>query len=222
LLYYGAKHPDILEKYKAEALQEQIETAYLRLSVEQINDIMERTSCNGKNPEDEALCFELDMGLLEWIEKQNHMQGVAPSFRMVAKAKLETLRLSLPPGAKRLPSMLLETQQKWCQRFRLRCGLSLGAFAARPVLPTNILADKVPEVSKTGGHCLQNRLRLAARWPKLEAVFWTLFWGRLWKNKNSRVQNVAPVSLETTVPRCLHSGNGFAFCYREFLQEGAQ
>ena len=47
--------------------------------------------------------------------------------------------------------MLLETQQKWCQRFRLRCGLSLGAFAARPVLPQDVLADKVPAVFKKEG-----------------------------------------------------------------------
>ena len=106
-----------------------------------------------------ALSFVIHDETFAWVLSQNKGKGVAPSRkyvletreRLVQKMQFDASRTVM----KKLKSKTSGAAKMWYQRWKLRCGISKGAFQARKVLSATCMQTKVPELHRAARNQLK-------------------------------------------------------------------
>ena len=119
-----------------------LQLRYLAATVGQINAIVDKDKSVGAGKLSAAARFRRDFELARWIETENSTKGNAPTVALVQAHLSQEAELPLQNGAARIARPPCKVSSKWVQRFRKRCNLTRGSFAARAPLPIEAARDK--------------------------------------------------------------------------------
>ena len=121
---------------------DELQQRYLAATVGKINAIVDKDKSVGARKLSAAARFQRDFALARWIETENSTKGNAPTVALVQAHLSKEVKLPLTNGAALIARPPSKVSSKWVQRFRKRCNLTRGRFAARAHLPLEAARDK--------------------------------------------------------------------------------
>ena len=133
-----------------------LEGKYVDTDPEVIADIIEGAGANGTGAVNRrATKWLREYNLYTWVLKQNHTQGIAPSYQTLfrKRAGLEQHEIHAKP----VPAYLSMRRKgtRWKKRFRLTWGLETGGLPAQEVLTEEVTRQKAVACWKWFHYCRQ-------------------------------------------------------------------
>ena len=128
------------------AFDEEVSTEFLSLSVEEINNMRQPTSAQGKAKLREASAFIAEHKLQRWVATQNQDHGVAPTVSDTLRVRDElSAAHSQEMGEPSLWSVAKSARYKWSVSFRKRWRLGVRKPHAREAVPLDIARRKAQQ-----------------------------------------------------------------------------
>ena len=150
LWYYVNKWPEQVDEKGIEVLQEELENNYLALSHPQLDDMIAHEWAGTKSILDEAARFHMDVLAYHFVQDLNTTKGIAPTYRMLHDHQEAKIKPRFAVTADHVKSSNTDAVRKAGRRLKKRMGPVLGKITAGPVLPKEVLSQKVERSPKSG------------------------------------------------------------------------
>ena len=109
---------------------DELQQWYLAATLTEINAIADKDKSVGARKLSTATRFQRDFASAQWVETENSTKGNAPTVALVQAHLSNEVELPLGTGAALFACPPTQFSSKWVQRFRKRCSLTRGSFAA--------------------------------------------------------------------------------------------
>ena len=138
-----AAHIASTRKHVIDVCKEQLEVRYLETDVAILSAIISKEAGMSKSALAEAVRFQSQFDLFQWIQSQNDSKGMAPSTSMVQNQVTQKAVQADSSSSPTTPLVVKPVSVSWVQRFRKRWSLKRGRFMPGERLPRDAVCDKV-------------------------------------------------------------------------------